>query len=136
MKKLSALILSLTMLTGCGADESSDDNKASVKEVETTVTETSEVQTETPQKADKEAVINAAKAYVSGLEDFSTITNYDSPEIKEVTELYDYHHITDDFINDNNWYEVTFLTTDDALLGPISVYLDSNCTAFGLGLRE
>ena len=37
---------------------------------------------------------------------------------------------------DNNWYEVTFLTTDDALLGPISVYLDSNCTAFGLGLRE
>ena len=50
MKKLSALILSLTMLTGCGAVESSDDNKASVKEVETTVTETSEEQTETPQK--------------------------------------------------------------------------------------
>ncbi|NLT08523.1 MAG: hypothetical protein GXY08_03380 [Ruminococcus sp.] len=53
-----------------------------------------------------------------------------------VSVLPDYYHVTDDFVNNGNWIRASYNTPDDALLGPVGVYLDENGTVFGLDYRE
>ena len=48
-----------------------------------------------------------------------------------------YYHVTDDFIDNNNWYRFSFYDEqDEAVLGSILIYVDENGTVFGTDYRD
>ncbi|HPE16194.1 MAG TPA: M56 family metallopeptidase [Oscillospiraceae bacterium] len=84
------------------------------------------------------AVIRAAQIYVRNGWDFNTITNFYTPGFEEIdasrfagTPLF-----TTDYGADGPLYAVTFETTDDAVLGPIILFVDSHGTVFGSSGRD
>ncbi|HRR76664.1 MAG TPA: hypothetical protein P5191_07610 [Ruminococcus sp.] len=79
-------------------------------------------------------ILQKADEYVTDNYGADVVKNCDGWEYVSV--LPDYYHVTDDFVNNGNWIRANYNTPDDALLGPVGVYLDENGTVFGLDWRE
>ena len=66
-----------------------------------------------------------------------TITNWDSPDVEYIKSLPDdYYHIAESADKSDSYVKVTFNTDQDALLGPITFYLDEGGTIIGMNWRE
>lgn len=88
------------------------------------------------QVVDEQMILDNACAYAR---DFCGVENSDNAirSYETVNELPEnYYHVTDEFVNNSNWYKVYFNTDDDAILGPLALYLDENGTVFGTDIRE
>ena len=88
---------------------------------------------------DAEEIADAARGYLiaNSAATIETITNWDSPEITQITALPEhYFAAADTYDQDGMFWQVVFTTTQDALLGPQIVYLDRNGVVVGLGIRE
>lgn len=79
------------------------------------------------------AVIRAAQVFVRQGADFDTIWNFDSPELNEIdaSRFAGMPLFTEDYDTYGKLYEVTFNTSDDAVLGPIILFVDSHGVVFG-----
>ncbi len=84
------------------------------------------------------AIIRAAQVYVRDGRDFGTITNFDAPGIAKIdsSRFAGMLSFTTGYDADGPFYEVTFETADDAILGPISLFVDSHGTVFGSPGRD
>ena len=84
------------------------------------------------------AIIRAAQDYVRDDRDFGTITNFDAPGIAEIdsSRFAGMPLFTTDYDADGPFYEVTFETTDDTILGPIIFFVDRYGTVFGSPGRD
>ena len=88
------------------------------------------------QVVDEQMILDNACAYAR---DFCGVENSDNAirSYETVNELPEYYyHVTEEFIYNSNWYKVYFNTDDDAILGPLALYLDENGTVFGTDIRE
>ena len=83
------------------------------------------------------AAVQAAIRYVQeNLADSAdTILDIENPEVEEIDPQAPYYDQIAD-IPDGICYAVTFRTTQDALLGPITLYVGEEGTVFGLAFRE
>lgn len=90
-----------------------------------------------PEYMGKDFYMEKAWEYVSMLESVDSIIDPENPEVKEISALPEsYWQITDDYDTDGSFYEVTYRTTEDEILGPIVVYMDKTGTIIGLAYRE
>ncbi len=84
------------------------------------------------------AVVRAAQVFVRKGADFDTIWNFDSPELNEIdaSRFAGMPLFTEDYDIDGKLYEVTFNTSDDDVLGPIVLFVDSHGVVFGSPGRD
>lgn len=110
--------------------------KRNAPEEETSLTE-EESMKQDPENIDKDFYREKAWEFVSMLETVDSIIDQENPEVKEISELPEsFWQITDDYDSGNSFYEVTYRTTADEILGPIVVYMDKAGTIIGLAYRE
>ncbi len=124
MKKTAALLLGLAFvfaLAGCGTKTASDTDSGKSATV----------------ISEKECV-TVCQNYLSenNSEAVKTITDWDNPAVETIKELPNDYHKTADVTNSDNYYEVTFTTTEDGVLGPIILFLDEEGNIIGQGIRE
>lgn len=75
--------------------------------------------------------------YVSEIESVDAIIDPENPEFKEISALpKSFWQITNDYEDGGSFYELTYRTTEDEILGPIVVYMDKTGTIIGLAYRE
>ncbi|NLT15280.1 MAG: hypothetical protein GXY05_13170, partial [Clostridiales bacterium] len=78
------------------------------------------------------AVVRAAQVFVRQGTDFDTIWNFASPELNEIdASRFTGMPLFTEYDVNGKLYEVTFNTSDDEILGPIILFVDSNGTVFG-----
>lgn len=84
------------------------------------------------------AVIRSAQVFIRQETDFDTIWNFTSPELNEIdaTRFAGMPLFIEDYDADGKLYEVTFNTSDDAMLGPVICFVDSCGTVFGSPGRD
>ncbi len=84
------------------------------------------------------AIIRAAQVFIRQEADFDTIWNFTSPELNEIdaSRFAGMPLFTKDYDADSKLYEVTFNTSDDAVLGPIILFVDDHGTVFGSPGRD
>ncbi|MGE4354477.1 MAG: M56 family metallopeptidase [Oscillospiraceae bacterium] len=84
------------------------------------------------------AIIRAAQVFIRQETDFDTIWNFTSPELNEIdaSRFAGMPLFTEDYDADGKLYEVIFNTSDDAVLGPIILFVDNNGTVFGSPGRD
>ena len=124
MKKTTALLLCLAFifaLAGCGSETAKSNNS----EKSATVI------------IEKEC-ITVCQNYLSenNSEAVKTIIDWDNPAVETIKELPNNYHKISDTANSDNYYEVTFTTTEDGILGPITLFLDKTGKIIGQGIRE
>ena len=75
--------------------------------------------------------------YVSGMENVDTIIDPENPEIRELSVLLEsFWQLTEEYDSSGSFFEVTYRTTSDGILGPIVVYMDKTGTIIGMAYRE
>ncbi|WP_297957853.1 hypothetical protein [uncultured Ruminococcus sp.] len=80
-------------------------------------------------------VIDAALAYMNENYPDKIIDEYFYDPVDKLPESY--YHVTDDYIDNNNWHRFSFYDSeDDAILGRIVLYVDDNGTVFGTDYRD
>ena len=80
-------------------------------------------------------VRDAAIAYMNENYPGENVDEYFYDPVDKLPESY--YHVTDDYIDNNNWYRFTFYDTEDeAILGRIVLYVDDNGTVFGTDYRD
>ena len=80
-------------------------------------------------------VTDAAIAYMNENYPDENTDDYFLDPVNKLPE--NYYHVTDDFIDNDNWYRFSFYDTeDDAILGSIVIYIDENGTVFGTDYRD
>lgn len=91
-----------------------------------------------------EEVTQAARDYIRA-DSNKSILNWDNPDVQEFQNIENalsmssYSSpmiINEDYSKEGYVYIVTFKTKDDAVLGPIVLFLDKDCTVFAQVLRE
>lgn len=84
------------------------------------------------------AVVRAAQVFVRQGTDFDTIWNFASPELNEIdaSRFTGMPLFTEEYDVNGKLYEVTFNTSDDAVLGPIILFVDSHGVVFGSPGRD
>ncbi|NLT15794.1 MAG: hypothetical protein GXY05_15825, partial [Clostridiales bacterium] len=84
------------------------------------------------------AIIRAAQVFIRQETDFNTIWNFTSPELNEIdaSRFVGMPLITEDYDADGKLYEVIFNTSDDAVLGPIILFVDRHGTVFASPGRD
>ncbi len=126
-------LITVAVLTSC----STKDNNGIHNPTLTAVEETTKYDEKKP-LSEKEAVKQAKKMLSE--EEKNTITNYDSPKVEQVSfkkepDFYKYQDVGE--LKGKEAYKVTYETTMDGLLGPITMYIgvkDGKC--YGMDLRE
>lgn len=158
MKKLLILLFPMMIaLTGCGKSGDAaaepateivivDDKSDEIMPADEVA---GEISAENPSADDNEKIAQdpgymgedfyqeKAWEYVSEVESVDSIIDPENPEIKEISALPEsYWQITDDYDTNGSFYEVTYRTIADEILGPIVVYMDKEGTIIGLAYRE
>lgn len=79
-----------------------------------------------------------SQEYLSGgtAGEVSTITNWDDPIITIIDKLPDTYMVITEVDDSNLVYQVEYNTTQDGVLGPIVLYMDSDGNILGLAYRE
>ncbi len=124
MKKITALLLCLAFifaLAGCGSETAKSNNSGKTTAV----------------VSEKER-ITVCQNYLSknDSEAVKTITDWDNPTVTSIKKLPDNYHKISETAESDNYYEVAFKTTEDGVLGPITLFLDNTGKIIGQGIRE
>lgn len=158
MKKILILLLPMmTAMTGCGrsgdaaaepateiiiAEDRSDEIMPAAEGTgeifaENSPADDNEKMAQDPEYMGENFYQEKAWEYVSGVESVDSIIDPDDPEVREISALPEsYWQIMDEYDDSGSFYEVTYRTTADEILGPIVVYMDKTGTIIGLAYRE
>ena len=133
MEFLSCLFLICCLLTGCAANGTPESTAAPVDIVTPAATPTAE----THAGRDEGAIRKAAEEAVRALPEADTVTDFDNPELEIVDgSLLSFSIANSDIEAPQSVYAVSYPTTADAILGPITVYLDYDLNVLGFALRD